>query len=390
LLRENLQVAQQLYEHAIALDPNFALARASLSRVHGYMYWLRYDMSPTRLAQQRDEAEAALRLAPNLPQAHVSMGHVYAVGPADSRAALAEYRIASRSAPNDADVWRWIAQAHRRLGEWDQFEAPFERAVQLDPRNSDLLWDQGGGTHRRMARYADAIRWYNRALSIAPDLHSAALSKAWVYVAWQGQLDTLRSVLNSLPQELKLGEGASRTWHNARRLLFERKPDSLLQILAAAPVPVLQSVGDFDPSSLYSAWAHQLRGDRAAARAAFDSALAVLDSAIAKFPDDWPVHRARGMALAGLGRRDEALREVRWLQECLLYRNDAYMRPGIAVGAAKILAQVGDVNVSLDVIQQLLAERPPAFSIHMLRLDPLWNPIRDHPRFRALLAKYGT
>ncbi|MFN2564452.1 MAG: protein kinase, partial [Gemmatimonadaceae bacterium] len=232
LLRENFQVAQQFYERALALDPDFALARASLARVHGYMYWLRYDMTPARLAREREEAEAALRLAPNLPQARVSMAHVHAHGPADSRAALEELRIAARSAPSDADIWRWIAQAHRRLGEWEQFAAPFEKAVQLDPRNADLLWDQGGGTHRRMGRYADAVRWYDRALSIAPDLHAAALAKAWVYVAWRGQLDSLRSTLNSLPQELKLGEGASRTWHHARRLLLERKPDSLLQILA--------------------------------------------------------------------------------------------------------------------------------------------------------------
>jgi serine/threonine protein kinase/tetratricopeptide (TPR) repeat protein len=389
LLRENFQVAQQLYERALALDPDFALARAALSRVHGFMYWLRYDMTPGRLARQREEAEAALRLAPNLPQAHVSMGHVYAVGPADSRAALEEYRIASRSLPNDPDIWRWIAQAHRRLGEWEQFTAPFEKAVQLDPRNADLLWDQGGGTHRRMGRYADAIRWYDRALSIAPDLHAASLAKAWVYVAWQGQLDTLRSVLNSLPKELKLGEGASRTSHHARRLLLERKPDSLLQLLAAARVPVLESVSDFDPIPLYAAWAHQLRGDSAAARAAFDSALALLHSAILKFPDDWPVHRARGMALAGLGRRDEALREVRWLQEGLIYRNDAFLRPGVAAGAAKILAQVGDAEASLDVIERLLAERPPGMSVQILRLDPVWDAIRQHPRFRALLAKHG-
>lgn len=95
-----------------------------------------------------------------------------------------------------------------------------------------------------------------------------------------------------------------------------------------------------------------------AARAAFDSALVFLDSAILKFPDDWPVHVARGLALAGLGRRDEALREVRWLQECLIYRSDAYLRPSVAVGAAQILAQAGETNAALEVIERLFAERP--------------------------------
>ena len=149
-------------------------------------------------------------------------------------------------------------------------------------------------------------------------------------------------------------------------------------------------MSDFYPPALYAGWAHQLRGDRAAARAAFDSALVFLDSAIVRFPDDWPVHGARGLALAGVGRRDEALREVRWLRECPIYRNDAYLRPSVASGAAKILAHVGETDASLDVIEELLAERPPGMNIHFLRLDPLWDPIREHRRFKAVLATYGT
>jgi TolB-like protein len=385
--RRNFERAQQLYEQALALDPDFALARASLSRVHGFMYWLRYDMTPERLARQQEEAAAALRLAPDLPQAHVSMGHVYAVGPADSRAALGEHRLALRGLPSDADAWRWVAQAHRRLGEWEQYAAAFERAVQLDPRNATLLWDQGGGTHERMGRYAEAVRWYDRASSIAPDFHEAAISKGWAYFFWRGHLDTLRVALNPLIEQAGLGRAWS-TQH-ARLLLYDRQADSLLQVLAVAQARVFEGALQFEPTSLYAAWAHQLRGDTAAARAAFDSAIVLLDSAILEYPDDWPVHHARGMALAGLGRRDEALREVRWLQECLIYREDAYLRPGVALGAARILAQAGEASAALDVIEQLLAERHSALSVHVVRLDPRLDPIRKHARFKALLAEYS-
>ncbi|MBW3553148.1 MAG: protein kinase [Gemmatimonadetes bacterium] len=385
-VRGNFEAAQQLYERALVLDPDFALAHAALSRVHGFMYWLRYDMTPARLARQREAAEAALRLAPDLPQARVAMGHVHAVGPADSRAALEEYRVALRGSPNDADAWRWVAQAHRRLGEWDQFSVALEKAVQLDPRNTTLLWDQGGGTYQRMGRYADAVRWFDRALSISPDFHPAAISKGWSYFYSTGRLDTLRAVLSPLLERAGPGRGWSA--EHANVLLYERRADSLLQVLAAAQVPVFEAALQFDPRSLYAAWAHQLRGDGVAARAAFDSALVVLDTAIVKFPDDWPVHRARGMALAGLGRRDEARREARWLLECLIYRKDAYLRPGVALGAARILAQAGEASAALDVIEGLLAERSSALSVHALRLDPRLDPIREHPRFKTLLAEY--
>ena len=140
-------------------------------------------------------------------------------------------------------------------------------------------------------------------------------------------------------------------------------------------------------ASLSAAWAHELRGDDVAAQAAFDSARVLLDSVLAALPDDWRVHAARGLALAGLGRRQEALREARWLQQSVVYREDAYDGRLVAEERARILAQAGEVDAALDEIEQLLAG-PGFLSVHGLRLDPRWDPIRDHPRFQALLAKY--
>ena len=101
------------------------------------------------------------------------------------------------------------------------------------------------------------------------------------------------------------------------------------------------------------------------------------------------MHAARGLALAGLGRRDEALREARWLQQSVVYREDAFDGPNVAEDRARILAQAGEADAALDEIERLLAG-PSWLSVHTLRLDPRWDPIRDHPRFKALLAKYGA
>ena len=155
----------------------------------------------------------------------------------------------------------------------------------------------------------------------------------------------------------------------------------------------MSRVGVFDgqdfflPALLYAGWAQQLRGDRPAARAAFDSARVLLDSVIRALPDDWRVHTARGLALAGLGRRDEALREAGWLQQSVVYREDALQGPVLGEDRAEILAQTGEADAALDEIERLLA-RPSWLSVHTLRLDPRWDAIRDHPRFKALLAKY--
>ncbi len=185
-----------------------------------------------------------------------------------------------------------------------------------------------------------------------------------------------------------MGELGTRAAQHVQLLHWERQADSLLQVLTMARAGVFEGYWFFLPSSLYAAWAHQLRGDRPAARGAFDSTRVLLDSVVRELPEDWRVHAARGLALAGLGRRAEVFREARWLQQSVDYREDALARPYLAEERARILAQAGEADAALDEIERLLAG-PSWLTVHELRLDPLWDPIRDHPRFRALLAKYA-
>ncbi len=222
-----------------------------------------------------------------------------------------------------------------------------------------------------------------------PDLHVAAIRRGSTYLLWQGHLDSLRAVLGRTPSDAELGPLGDVAAQRAALLLWERNPDGLLQMIRTEHVDVLEGQDFFLPSALYAAWAHQLRGDHEAARAAFESARARLDSVLVELPDDWRVHAARGLTLAGLGRRDEALGEARWLQQSVIYREDAYKGPSVAEDRARILAQAGDAEAALDEIERLLAG-PSWLSVHTLRLDPRWDPIRQHPRFKALLAKYGS
>lgn len=261
------------------------------------------------------------------------------------------------------------------MGNWDSVLAAYERATQLDPLDADLVWDLGGNTYSNLGRYAEAVRAYDRALSLVPDMRHAAISKGWVYVLWRGELDTLRAALNRLPEA---------THVRLQLLLLERNADSLLRFLRTTRMGA-ETQQFFQPSALYAGWAHQLRGDAPSARAAFDSALTLLDSVMIALPDDWRVHVARGLALAGLGRRNEALREARWLRESDVYRKDAAAGPFVAIQRALVLAQAGEADMAVDELERARAG-PRAVSAHMLRLDPLWDPIRDHPRFQRLLT----
>ena len=270
--------------------------------------------------------------------------------------------MALRGRPNDARLWHFIGVVHRRLGNWDEVLAAFEKAARLNPRDADLFYN-GGYAFLAMHRYADAVRAYDQALSLAPDLHGAAVQRAWTYVLWQGQLDTLRAVLSRVPRDAELGPSGTQPAQRAQLLYWERQGDTLLQLLRMAQVDAFESQRSYVPKALYAAWGHELRSDGPAAHAAFDSARGLLDSVIRAIPDDWRVHAARGLALAGLGRRDEALHEARWLQQSPVYREDALQGPLLAEARARILARTGDVDAASGRNRTaagpaLLAQRP--------------------------------
>jgi TolB-like protein/DNA-binding SARP family transcriptional activator/Flp pilus assembly protein TadD len=377
-------IAQQLLEQALALEPEFVLAHVELSVVHGRMYWGRLDATPARAALQWEAAETALQLAPHLPEAQFAMGLAHYWGRRDYEHALEWFARGLAGSANDHRLLTFTGLVHRRLGNWDQALTAFEHAARLDPRGQ-IDPDGVGNTLGIQRRYGEAVRVYDRFLRLRPDASGVRLWKAMTYLDWEGQLDSLRAVVSHLPADRGLGGLGNRTAQHLRLLFLERQADSLLYLLGTTDTRTLEGQFSFVPAALYAAWAHRMHGDHRAARAEFDSARMLLDSVVLRQPDDPRVHAARGLALAGLGRRAEALQEARWLEQSELYRNDAYEGPAWAVQRARILAQVGDAEAALDEIEGLLS-RPSWLSVHMLRLDPLLDPIRGHPRFQALVS----
>jgi TolB-like protein/DNA-binding SARP family transcriptional activator/Flp pilus assembly protein TadD len=387
-LRRNLEIAQELYERALALDPAFVLAYAALSEVHGRMAFFRFDPTAERLARQREAAETALRLSPGLPQAHFAMGSAHYHGSRDWRAALEEYRIALKGLPNDAELAKRIGFAHRRLGHWDEVLAAVERAVALDPRDADVFGDLSALTLLSLGRYGGAVGGLTRALELAPDAAMYDLERGRTWVVWEGRLDSLRAVLDRHPPEADFGTRGTASRWRALLLLWERKPDSLLSLLERTPLTTFDSQFYHEPAALYAGWAHQLQGNGTAAQEAFESALALLDSVVAVIPEDWQAQSARGLALAGMGRRQEAREVARWLQESQVYREDDHHRALLAEARARILLEIGETDSALQEVEYLL-KGPSWLSVHTFQLDPSYDPIRHDSRFKALLVKYA-
>lgn len=386
-LRDNLEAAQQLYEQALELDPEFAHAHAALAGVHGGMHWFRYDSSAERVEQQRVAAETAMRLAPDLPEARQAMGRWHYHGQRDWQAALEQFEIAQRLRPGDLRLVRPIAATHRRLGNWDKALAGFRQVAELDPRNAKMIMDLGGSTYEFAGRYEEAIDAYAEALALAPDFHLAAMNKAWAHVSWRGDLSKVREAIEALPDNTDLGVRGSLAKNRATLLYWERDAEGLLELMDRTRQKILQNTRVFYPKSLYAAWAHRFRDDRTAARAGFETALSQLDTALEDKPDDWRVRAARGLTLAGLELHEEAVEETDWLAQLPAYRDDAYEGQIVALTRARILAQAGEAEQALEEIDRFVPT-PSSLSTHHLKLNPLWDPIREHPRFVALVEEY--
>jgi len=382
--RGNFQAAQDLFERAIALDPDFALAHAALSSVHGMMYWESFDYSPERLEAQRAAAEEALRLEPDLPQAHMAAGWVHYVR-GEFEGALVDYHTALEGMPNDAEIIARIGYAHRRLGDWPQVYRAFEEAVQLNPRDATLFYDLGGHSFGATRRYADAAAAYLRAETLAPDLYDAAITRGRLYLDWQGQTDTLQAVMDRLPEDLHSPE-VDVAWANLA--LLQRDAEGLLRLLASHPTPFFESQLVFLPKQLYAGWAHSLLLDEDAARVAFDSARVILEPLVGERPNDGRLHAAMGYAYAGLGRSSDAILSAQRFRASQSSAQDALSDPRAAKVSARILSQAGVVDQAVRFLEEVLRGFS-AVSVRTLRVDPLYDPIRNDPRFQELLERYG-
>jgi hypothetical protein len=196
-------------------------------------------------------------------------------------------------------------------------------------------------------------------------------------------MDTLRAVLEELPDDEKLGGDRGLVLgHRVGLLRMERRPDSLLLLLRARG-------GSLDSlaCALDSGLAHLFRGDTLAARATFGSALVIIEGRLRTSPDDEALHADRASVLARLGRRGDALREIRWLERTNATRKQPLPHGWSRLG--ELFALVGDTNAALAEIERSLAH-PYGMTVSWARLDPAYDGIRRDPRFQRLLVKYAN
>src|SRR5438132_2012354 len=189
--------AEQLFEQATKLDPNFALAFAGLSMVESWLYHSS-DPVPARREKARTAANEALRLQPDLPEGHLALGFSYYYGDRDYERALAEFEIAKRGLPNEAQAYMAIGAIQRRQGRWVESTANLEKAAELDPKNSSILLNLGYN-YMATRNFEAADKIFDRGIEAAPESFGSRALKSELAIRWKGDLSVAEKELASVP-----------------------------------------------------------------------------------------------------------------------------------------------------------------------------------------------
>lgn len=388
-LLEDYKTAEQLYLQAIALDPNFALAHARLgsTRAQIFHYFEPLDSWKTKA---RHDASEALRLQPNLAEAHLALGQCLYWMDDDYERALEEFATAGKLVPNDTESARLVAAIRRRQGRWQESLDAYERIGALDPQNPaivrNLLF-----TNSAMRRWPEAARVAERMRAMAPASLVAKIQSGYIDFCWKGDTHLLKSLLSEVPAGTDPdGVITSCRWDvamidrdfGAARVALQRSPINEISYTNAAATP----------KSFFQGCIELAQGNNTEAQKLFEMARPNFEKAVEEAPLNANRHANLGWFYAFAGRKDEAIREGRRAVELKPESKDAFDGAIMNCYLALIYARVGENDLAIPLIERLL-KTPGAvdsvdysITINDLKFRWEWDPIRNDSRFQELIA----
>jgi tetratricopeptide (TPR) repeat protein len=369
--------AADLYDEAVRLDPQFALAWARLAVARSQLYFNGIDLDSNSAAAVKEAADRAMSFQPELGEAWLAQGVYRYRVLRDFHGALESYKEALRRLPNSAFVLQQMAHLERRLGQADVAQKHYQAAAQLDPRNIGILLTLAD-TFQTVRRYDEARAVVDRALEISPGNEAALGEKALTFQV-QGRLNEAAEILAKAPAN---SQDEILTMTRAFQPYYERRfDDAIAQIQQKTPAAVAN-----DPRIMtLLGYCQKLVGKDNAARDTFTRAAAAMkptpDSVVAVDARLLPVCLAQ--VYAGLGEKEKALEQAR--HAIADYDGDALAKPYAETALATVQAQVGDIDSAIAALPHLL-EMPNGETCGDLRINPFWDPLRKDPRFQKLCA----
>jgi serine/threonine-protein kinase len=347
------------------------------------MYWFYYEHTPEQLVRVKQAADAALRAAPDLAEARIALGYYWYWGHLDYDKAVEQFEAARRLQPSNSDVLGAIGYVERRRGRWDQAVAHFREAIEVDPVSQQRAFDLGD-TYLTLRQYPEAERQLDRTIQLAPDWAKPYGYKAMLYLMWKGDRARARAVIGQAMSRVSTGRLA-RALMTADAISASVISSDSLFFPAADAVRADAFEADTGAYYLFKAEAAHYRSQPAVERAYADSARRWLQPQLLAQPDDAKRLVHFGLACARAGRAAEALRAGRRAVALLPLTTDAASGPFIQTYLAQIYLLNGDLDNAVATLRPLLSF-PSWITPAELTSDPLWAPLRAHPRFASLTA----
>jgi len=389
-LLEDYKTAEQLYLQAIALDPNFALAHARLASVCAEVFHY-YEPTESWKTKARTEAETALRLQPNLAEAHFAQGQCIYWMDQDYERALEQFDIASRLSPSNGDIGRLIAAIKRRQGKWEQSLEEYERVARLDPQNPNIVRELIF-INTAMRRWPEAAGWAKKMRAMAPASLVAKVQSGYVDFWWKGDSRLLKSLLSEVPADVDPdGAVTSCRWDVA---MLDRDYATAGRVLEISSLnEVSYTNAGSTPKTFLHGCVYLAQGDNKNAQKAFETARPSFEASVEEAPLSADRHANLGWLYAFMGRKNEAIHEGRRAVELKPESKDAVDGAIMNCYLALIYARVGEKDLAFPLIQRLL-KTPGAvdsvdysITVNDLKYRWEWDPIRSDPRFQKLLEQ---
>ena len=385
---DNARKVVELLEMSVETDPQFAVAWALLAEAYVWTHWMKLDQDG--LAKAYAAAETALRLDPELPEVDIALGYIQYYGYREFDKAALHFNAALEKRPNDMEAIRALGLIRRRQGRWDEALAHFEKAARINPRDFAIFYDGLAHVLLYLHRFEEAERFTDRAIAMKPDVIVPHFIKALIAINKDGDVEEAK---RSLEMMFALATPDDKCF-----TFPYMEMGALARICYGTPCAFIEKfeigsceITDHADRAYHALVQHLCMDDETAGERALEYA----DLASAEFESDSTdevfilghTHIVLGKLYAYLGRSNDALREGNRVAQILPISIDAIDGPDILYELADICMMVGDHEAAIDQLEILLSY-PCSYTMRFIDLDPLYEPLRDHPRYKKLIEKY--